>query len=446
MIMKSTIILNSFFKILTSFLIITAMSACGGGSSAQDPIGQSNFLSTYDDSISTTLETISISGRIQGIYDENDVSISWENLSTSETGTVVLSGPYAQCVLGFCNIAFIWETSAIDLAYGKNQVIIHAVMENGAWDEKIVTVYFYPDLLLSTSMPKIIDPAGVELSGNMDPHGGEISYWFEWGVDPNLNSPTPTSKQLIQSGQSGLTNVSQWHDNFIPEKIYYYRIVADGGTGPVKGEIKSFYISNFNSGPNVNASYGVREAHLISIIYLPHAEFEVWFEYATNPYFDNAITTLSEVIKLDYWEMYESVPKHVTNLSPDTTYYYRVHYKDIGSNSITISGSQFTTLPYSPPVISNIELVTNDSGEVIVNALINSSGIRTSARVEWSTSPEFSPASYSFNHHIVDYMVTDYELTKKLSGLSSGTTYYYKVTAWNDIYYIESPVFSFVTP
>ena len=73
------------------------------------------------------------------------------------------------------------------------------------------------------------------------PHGAEISYWFEYSSDPFLWQVlnrktsrvlliTDSDQTLIEADISGLSSSTK----------YYFRVVADIGAGPVRGDRVSF--------------------------------------------------------------------------------------------------------------------------------------------------------------------------------------------------------------
>ncbi|MBU3964591.1 fibronectin type III domain-containing protein [Patescibacteria group bacterium] len=151
--------------------------------------------------------------------------------------------------------------------------------------------------------------------------------------------------------------------------------------------------------------------------------------WTTNENTDNIVTYGSATSSLDRvaGSNASSTTSHtvsLTNLTPGTTYYYQVQSRDAAGN-ITIdnnSGSYYSftaTSDTTAPVISNVAVPVKD---------------RNSATITWDTDEDAtSQAEYSLNSDLSSSTATT-EITNLrqqhsviVSGLTSDTTYYYRV-------------------
>jgi hypothetical protein len=115
-----------------------------------------------------------------------------------------------------------------------------------------------------------------------------------------------------------------------------------------------------------------------------------------------------------------NLSRAMTGLSPSTTYYYRVRaYNTAGTsgNSNPVSVTTLAAIP-APPIANAATNVTSNS----FTANWNSSTGATGYRLDVSTSSSFS------NFSTID---AGNNLSHVVTGLSSNTTYYYRVRAYN---------------
>jgi phosphodiesterase/alkaline phosphatase D-like protein len=117
----------------------------------------------------------------------------------------------------------------------------------------------------------------------------------------------------------------------------------------------------------------------------------------------------------------------LSGLTAGTTYYFRVTSKDASNNSSTSPATssaplQFTmptTPPPPPPVITNVVGTPNSNG---------------TATITWTTDqPSDSRVDYGTNASSLTLNVSNTIMTTShtitLSGLTAGTTYYFRVTS-----------------
>ncbi len=117
---------------------------------------------------------------------------------------------------------------------------------------------------------------------------------------------------------------------------------------------------------------------------------------------------------------------YLTGLTPNTTYYYRVKSKDIVNNEAVnpTSGNGYSFTTIGGPVISNVSCsnVSDNSADVVWNTTADSN-----SQVDYSVSSSLTNAT-SVSAGMVGTSTAGYYQHKiTLSGLTQGTTYYFRV-------------------
>ena len=263
---------------------------------------------------------------------------------------------------------------------------------------------------------------------------------------PNQNSGT---NQVLPSGQSG--------DEIISAGGLNIGNMASGwgaqGYVSLKARISNNTtpITNPNPGPVLAApavttyaasGIGTNSATLNTIINPNSASTTAWFEYGTN-YNSLAYTVGNQ--NLGAGSIALNMPLTLSNLSPNTTYYFR----SVAQNSQgTVSGNVllFTTLNqtsiFAPLVATNS--ATNISvNSAIFNAQVNPNNGSTTAWFEYgtsSTSLVYSTGTQSLGANSIYSNVST-----SAFNLSPNTTYYFRSVAQNSQGTSYGNILSFVT-
>ncbi len=301
-----------------------------------------------------------------------------------------------------------------------------------------------------------VSDQNVRLNGTVNPNGGSTSVWFEWGQDSSLGNRTST--QTISGTYD--QDVSEYISGLIPNRSYYFRVVASNSYGTDYGSTMSFYT---NSSNNNNNNYGYAPiarnayatnvgqsfANLNATVNPNGDDTTVSFEYGTSPsFFDR--TTSYQSTGLSNYE--RSISIYVYGLAPNTTYYFRgiarnnfgVDYTDTGTFTTSYSNSYNDNNQYNSQ-----PLVTTNSATFIyqtfasLNGTVDTKNYSTDTWFEWGETVNlgnmtsitaFSPTT---NVRQFSYVLT---------GLKSATTYYFRANARNAYGTVYGSILSFTTP
>lgn len=199
-----------------------------------------------------------------------------------------------------------------------------------------------------------IDEDSAELNGTVDGNGSSTTAWFEWGTSTSVNNDT----SHVSVG-SGFDDFSRTITGLDSDETYYFRICASNSYGSDCSNTLHFTTDDNNGNgngdePTANTSSAINitstSANLRGYVD-PNDDTpaEVWFEYGTNSNLNRSTNTD------DVWSN-QSVSEYVYNLTPGTTYFFRVcASNDSGDDcgqtlNFTTTGATTPTYPpYVPP-------------------------------------------------------------------------------------------------
>ena len=152
-----------------------------------------------------------------------------------------------------------------------------------------------------------------------------------------------------------------------------------------------------------------------------------WFEWGTSA----ALATFSSTSNQSLGSGTTSMPvtAALSGLSPGTAYYFRVAASNAAGTTKGSILSFSTTTALAPTATTNAATSVTASGAT-VNGGVNPNGQSTTAWFEWGTSPTLATFSSTSNQSLGSG-TTSVPVNAVLSGLTSGTTYYFRVAASN---------------
>ncbi len=179
----------------------------------------------------------------------------------------------------------------------------------------------------------------VNISGGVNPNGYLSTYWFEYGQDNDLGNVT-----ALHSGGGGanMNTVTEALTNLQPLTKYYFRINAQNQYGTINGSIVSFTTAGpaAASKPDVNtldASKVVATSSVLAGRINPNgADTTYWFEYSEDSLLGSIIGGGTAHQMLTSGTEAVIVSENITDIKPNTKYYYRL----VGKNQYgTVSGT-----------------------------------------------------------------------------------------------------------
>ncbi|MDD5547567.1 MAG: hypothetical protein PHN74_01535 [Candidatus Pacebacteria bacterium] len=277
---------------------------------------------------------------------------------------------------------------------------------------------------------------GATLNATVSPNNATTIAWFEWGTSQtNLNSSI--GHQTLNSSGT-FANITGYLSGLTQNNVYYFRVVAQNAYGTTYGNTLSFMTSNTSStqGPTVYTNAAAVMSNIVSLsatINPNGSNTSAWFEYGTNT---SSLSSAVGYQSMGSGNSSISFNYNLTNISPNTLYYYRVaaqnsngiNYGSILSfNSSSQTSSNVNSNATPVTVTTNASAVTSTSA--LIGGTVNANGIPTTAWVEWGEN-----INSLANKTITDSIgQNSYAVTHKkyVYSLTPATIYYFRIAAQN---------------
>ena len=282
------------------------------------------------------------------------------------------------------------------------------------------------------------------LNGTVNPHAQATNAWFEWGMDNALVNPTLTTAQAIGAGSAD-NSVTAPITGLTLGTTYFYRVAATNASGTQKGAVTSFTTALPNSPPSVitNAatSVAISGGVLNGTVNPNELATTAVFEWGTDSNLTSFTSTTTQSLGAATTSV--AITASLTNLTPGTTYYFRVAATNPAG---TTKGSiaSFTAVAQAPTVSTAAATSVTIDG-VTLNGTVNPNGLAVSDyHFEYGTDSNLATVT-STSAQTLAAGYTGQAITASLSGLIPGTTYYFRVVATNPAGTSNGLIVSFIT-
>ena len=282
--------------------------------------------------------------------------------------------------------------------------------------------YYRPTV--TTNVATNVSYNSATLNGTVNANGLSTTVWFQYGTISGSYTNTSSTQSII--GLSN-TSVSINISGLSPNTTYYYRIVAQNSAGTITYGSETSFTTNTPSPPSAttgsasNVSYYT--ATLNGTVNANGLSTTTWFQYGTTSgSYGNTSSTQSVSGTSD-----TTVSIDISGLSSGTTYYYRIAAQNSAG---TTYGSEmsFTTNTPSPPSATTGSASNVSYYTATLNGTVNANGISTTTWFQYDT----TSGSYGNTSSTQSVSGTsDTTVSIDISGLSGGTTYYYRIAAQN---------------
>jgi hypothetical protein len=167
-----------------------------------------------------------------------------------------------------------------------------------------------------------------------------------------------------------------------------------------------------------------------------------WFEYGTN----SALATYTSSTKQDEGSWISKQTSNMTwnGLVAGTIYYFRFCAENSKGYSKGQIVSFATSSPGDPPTVSTLSATSVGATGATLNGNVTANGLATDAWFEWGTDSTLS-TSTSTSSQSTGSGITNVSVNAALTGLTTGTKYYYRVVANNTSGSTRGNILSFTT-
>ena len=287
------------------------------------------------------------------------------------------------------------------------------------------------------------------VTGQVNPNGAATVYWFDYGTTTALG--TESSEQVVGSGYA-LTATPAYITGLAANTLYYFRLSAKNSLATVTGTTYTF---NTNSNPPPQGlaptTFTSPATNVTNVIADLNGQINpngsstsYWFEYGTNTDL-GGVTALQSI---GSGTSLANVSISISNLEPLTQYYFRLNTQNQYG---TVNGAilSFTTTgPVAP-------------SEPSVNTTAATMLTTQSAQLTGRIDPNEAETTYWFQYGS-DSLLADLigsgtpqqnlnsgtdsvRVQADVTGLQSGTTYFYRLVGSNPYGTVYGNIVSFKT-
>ena len=288
------------------------------------------------------------------------------------------------------------------------------------------------------------------LTGKVFPGGAQTSYWYEFGTTQSLG--LSTTKQSVGSGFENIT-APAYLTGLSANTVYYFRLVAQNSLGTTNGTTLSFTTNSTppptGSAPAAHtdsATAVTRTSASLSGRVTPNgADTSFWFEYGESA----ALGNTTAFVSAGSGTAAQTESVSVSGLKPLTKYYFRINSQNqFGTTngailSFTTSGPAAIG---SPGAVTGNATVVTQSSATLRGSVNPSSDPVTSYWFVYGTDAQISANVVTTTHHAITVGGTaNVNVSADITGLASGTTYWYRLVVMNTFGTTNGAVAAFTT-
>jgi hypothetical protein len=260
------------------------------------------------------------------------------------------------------------------------------------------------------------------LNGSLNPRGLTTTVDFQYGLTTSYGFTTTVQTQTGNTVRPISANIS----GLMASHVYHFRIVAHNGGGTSFGSDRTFTTLSATGPPVVATSPATLIASFSATLngsLDPHGlTTTVHFQYGTTTSY--GLTTAPQSHN---GNTYLNISANISSLSANTIYHYRI----VASNSAGTSlGSDrtFTTLAATgAPVVTTNPATNVTTSSATLNGSLDPHGLTTTVHFQYGTTTSYglttAPQSQTGN--------TYRNITANISGLTTDTTYHFRIVATN---------------
>jgi cyclophilin family peptidyl-prolyl cis-trans isomerase len=201
------------------------------------------------------------------------------------------------------------------------------------------------DPTIVTGAATSISATGANLNVTVNPKTDDTSVYVEYGLSSTAYTGTTTTADA-GSGAANISGYLSTTGTLTPGTLYHYRAVATSSAGTVSGADKTFttLVEPVFAGTAATTPILSAAGAVVSLAVNPHGvATTAYFEYSTDPTFTTGVfTTVPQSIGKGTSPV--TVTGLLSDLDPDTLYYYELVTVSAAGTFSSTSGSMVTSL------------------------------------------------------------------------------------------------------
>ncbi len=391
-----------------------------------------NVSSQASDSITldTTAPIVTITSPTSDPYTATSNTVSLEGSSSDTTsGVKEVTWSNDKVSSGTASGTTYWSISSVSLSSGDNKITVTAKDFGGNTSTDTITVTYSAATkpTVTTGSTSNVTATSATLTGTVNANGLSTTAWFEYGTVQGTYGNKSSTQTVTGSND---TTVSSTITGLTSETTYYYRIAAQNNSGTSYGSEMTFIYSAQCSMPTVTTESATNvtstTATLNGTINANSFSTTAWFEYGKQSgVYGSKSDTKEATGSTD-----TKVSISVKNLTSGTTYYFRIVAQNCGGTTYGEEMTFYYTTQTEAPSVATEAATNVTATSAILNGEVNPNGLSTTAWFEYGT----LKGTYKYKTDTQSLSGSSYtKVSAVVTGLTAGTTYYYRIAAQNSV-------------
>jgi hypothetical protein len=299
---------------------------------------------------------------------------------------------------------------------------------------------------LSTGPVANLQPTSASLTGSLSPNGFDAHYYFQWGLSANYANTSPEPPGTDAGEGAGAVAAITDLSGLAPNTTYHYRLVGTNSFGTTFGADQKFT----TSGPprityEPTSAIGQQEATIHAQVDPDQIATTYHFEYGESTSYGTEVPSGGQSIGSGSSPV--PVSATLTSLKVGATYHFRVVAEN-EAGTTTGPDQTFTTVPPAP--VDATYATELSATKATLHTLVNPLGNDTHYYFQYGTeSCQAIPGACTDvpapPGEDIGSGTEDVAGEVKLSGLTPGTTYHYRVLDANTLGSTEGSEHTFST-
>ncbi len=261
------------------------------------------------------------------------------------------------------------------------------------------------------------------LNGTVNANGSSTTITFEYG----LTTAYERTAIAVPDAVNGFSNtaVSASLSTLIPNTTYHYRLVGVNAGGATYGADMTFTTLAAPAVTSTAASSVTNiGATLNGTVNANGSSATVTFEYGTTSAYGTTVTADQSPVT---GSTDTAVSNSISALTPDTVYHYRVVGQNLNGTTYGADMTFVTTVGTSPIVATNPAKTVLSDGATL-NGTVTANNSSTTVTFEFGLTTSYGTTVTADQSPVTGVGVS---VSSIISGLSSNTTYHYRVVGQN---------------